>query len=60
MLRVYRKQQCKPDEAMAGIYRLDGACIAEHRDVQQDIEEDMPDPLAFFRALKRRGSARID
>ena len=48
MLHVHRKQQGRPDKAMADIYRLDGTCIAEHWDVQQDFEENMPNPLAFF------------
>lgn len=48
MLHVHRKQEGKPDKAMADIYRLDGTCIAEHWDVQQDFEEDPPNPLTFF------------
>lgn len=48
MLHVHRTEPGKPERAMADIYRLDGTCIAEHWDVQEEFEPSPPNPLAYF------------
>lgn len=48
MIHVHRTQPGKKDRALADVYRFDGTCIAEHWDVQEDVEEDAPNPLAWF------------
>ena len=48
MVHVHRTQPGEKDRALADVYRFDGTCIAEHWDVQEDVEEDAPNPLAWF------------
>lgn len=48
MVHVHRTQPGKKDRALADVYRFDGTCIAEHWDVQEDMEENAPNPLAWF------------
>lgn len=48
MLHVHRTQPGEKERAMADIYRLDGTCIAEHWDVQQEMDPGAPNDLAFF------------
>lgn len=48
LLHVHRINPGEKDRAMADIYRLDGTCIAEHWDVQQEMDSENPNPAAFF------------
>lgn len=48
LLHIHRIQPGEKDRAMADIYRLDGTCIAEHWDVQQEMGSNNSNPRAFF------------
>ncbi|KAL2105781.1 hypothetical protein VUR80DRAFT_7772 [Thermomyces stellatus] len=48
LLHVHRIQPGHRDRVIVDIYRLDGTCIVEHWDVQQDMDPDAPNPGAFF------------
>ncbi|SPO00974.1 uncharacterized protein DNG_03722 [Cephalotrichum gorgonifer] len=48
LLHVHRTQPGRQGRVLADMYRLNGTCIVEHWDVQEDMNPEAKNPRAYF------------